>query len=76
MKIAADEDTTTCLGIGEGIGTTLSLRLVPEFGASPVWALLSAGQIAAFPIPAGTGWTMTGQDDFVRRHSSRTDTAP
>jgi hypothetical protein len=44
---------TLCLGIGEGIESTLSLRELPEFGASPVWALLSAGGVAAFPVLSG-----------------------
>src|SRR5215212_1746641 len=53
VKLTPDEDVTTCLGIGEGIETTLSLRLVPEFGPSPVWALLSAGGIEHFPVLSG-----------------------
>src|SRR4051794_26362774 len=36
IKITPDEDVTTCLGVGEGIETTLSLRNLPEFGRSPV----------------------------------------
>lgn len=53
VKLTADENVTLCLGIGEGIESTLSLRLAPEFGASPVWALLSAGQVAMLPVLAG-----------------------
>ena len=53
VKLTPDEDVTLALGIGEGIETTLSLRELPEFGASPVWALLSAGGVAAFPVLAG-----------------------
>jgi hypothetical protein len=53
VKITADPDVTLCLGIGEGIESTLSLRELPEFGASPVWALLSAGGVAAFPVLSG-----------------------
>jgi hypothetical protein len=53
IKLTPDENVTTCLGIGEGVETTLSLRNVPEFGCSPVWSLLSAGGIASFPILAG-----------------------
>jgi putative DNA primase/helicase len=44
---------TLAVGIGEGIETTLSLRELPEFGASPTWALLSAGGVAAFPVLSG-----------------------
>ena len=53
VKLTDDADVTTGIGIGEGIETTMSLRMAPEFGASPIWALLSAAQVAAFPIFAG-----------------------
>jgi putative DNA primase/helicase len=53
IKLTPDEDVTTCLGVGEGIESTLSLRLAPEFGPSPVWCLLSAGGISAFPVLPG-----------------------
>ena len=50
VKLTPDENVTLCLGIGEGIESTLSMRVVREFGASPVWALLSAGQVKQFPV--------------------------
>ena len=50
VKLAPNADVTICLGIGEGIETTLSMHLVAEFGASPIWSLLSAGQIDRFPV--------------------------
>ena len=50
VKLTANADVTLCLGIGEGIETTLSMHLVAEFGASPIWSLLSAGQIDRFPV--------------------------
>jgi putative DNA primase/helicase len=53
IKLTADENVTTCLGIGEGIETTLSLRLLPEFGCSPTWSLISAGGIENFPVLNG-----------------------
>ncbi len=53
VKLSADEDVTTCLGIGEGIESVLSLRLTAEFGMSPVWALISAGGLEVFPVLAG-----------------------
>ena len=53
VKITPDEQVTLCIGVGEGIESALSLRLAPEFGASPVWGLLSQGQLRAFPILAG-----------------------
>jgi hypothetical protein len=52
IKLTPDEDVTTCLGVGEGLETTLSLQTRREFGRSPVWCLLSAGGIEAFlPLP-------------------------
>lgn len=65
VKLTDDADVTLCLGIGEGIESTLSLRLAVEFGASPVWALLSAGQVAAFPVLAGIEslWIAVDHDD-------------
>jgi hypothetical protein len=53
VMLTAAEEVTTCLGIGEGIESTMSLRLVPEFGTSPVWSLLSAGGIERFPVLSG-----------------------
>ncbi|WP_342143905.1 DUF7146 domain-containing protein [Methylobacterium fujisawaense] len=53
VKLTPDEEVTTCLGIGEGIETTLSLRRLPEFGASPVWSVLNAGGITSFPVLPG-----------------------
>ncbi|MCJ2069400.1 toprim domain-containing protein [Methylobacterium sp. J-030] len=53
VKLTADADVTTCLGIGEGIETTLSLRSTPEFGSSPVWSLISASNVEAFPVLSG-----------------------
>jgi hypothetical protein len=53
VKLTDDAEVSTCLGIGEGIESTLSLRLIPEFGASPVWSLLTAGGIKAFRVLPG-----------------------
>lgn len=53
VKLTPDADVTTVLGIGEGIESTLSLRKLPEFGATPVWALLAANQMARLPVLAG-----------------------
>lgn len=53
IKITPDADVTLALGIGEGIESTLSLRDLPEFGASPVWSLLTAGGVAGFPVLSG-----------------------
>jgi len=53
IKLTPDEDVTSCLGIGEGLDSTLSLQLAREFGSSPVWCLLSAGGIGSFPPLSG-----------------------
>jgi hypothetical protein len=53
IKFTPDEDVTTCLGIGEGLESTLSLCRTPEYGPSPVWSLISAGGVERFPVLAG-----------------------
>ncbi|MEG9525085.1 MAG: toprim domain-containing protein [Hyphomicrobiales bacterium] len=63
VKLTADEEVTTCLGIGEGIETTLSLRRLPEFGASPVWSVLNAGGITSFPVLPGIEVLWIAVDD-------------
>jgi hypothetical protein len=50
IKIDADAHVTTGLAIGEGIETCLAAR---QLGFRPVWALGSAGAIAAFPVLPG-----------------------
>jgi len=62
IKITPDEDVTTCLGIAEGLETTLSFGLFREFGHSPVWALLSANGIAKFPVLSGIETVWIGVD--------------
>ena len=53
IKLTPHEDVTVCLGIGEGIETSLSLQCLPEFGPSPIWALISAPGLASFPRLSG-----------------------
>lgn len=53
VKLTADAEVATCLGVGEGIESILSLQCLPEFGRSPVWALLNAGGITALPVLTG-----------------------
>lgn len=64
VKLTHDEDVTACLGIGEGIETTLSLRRSTEFGESPVWSLLAAGGISTLPVLPGIEalWIATDHD--------------
>ena len=53
IKLTPDADVTTCLGIAEGVETALSMRRVPEFGASPVWSLISEAGVRRFPALSG-----------------------
>jgi putative DNA primase/helicase len=52
IKIDPDDSVTTGLTIGEGLETCLAAR---QTGFRPVWALGSAGAIAAFPLLDGVG---------------------
>ncbi|KPL55473.1 hypothetical protein ABB55_27230 [Prosthecomicrobium hirschii] len=74
VKLTPDAEVTLCLGVGEGIESTLSLRYVPEFGRSPVWALLNAGQVEAFPVIPGIEalWFAVDHDEAGIRASQRT----
>ena len=79
VKLTPDEMVTMCLGAGEGIETTLSMRLRPQFGASPVWSLLTDGGVRTFPVLAGIGCLFIAVDndangagqDAARRCSAR-----
>jgi hypothetical protein len=53
VKLTPDEEVSTCLGIGEGLESTLSLRAVPEFGLSPIWSLIAAGGTERLPVLSG-----------------------
>jgi len=52
IKIDPDDSVTGGLTIGEGLETCLAAR---QAGFYPVWALGSAGAIAAFPVLEGVG---------------------
>ena len=64
IKLTPDDDVTLCLGVGEGLETTLSLRGVEEFGGSPLWCLLNAGNLGALPVLPGieTLWVCVDND--------------
>lgn len=49
VRLSDDCEVTAGLGIAEGIETALAT------GFRPIWACLSAGQLAAFPVLAGIG---------------------
>lgn len=65
IKLTPDQGVTTCLGIGEGIESALSLRNMPEFGPSPVWSLISAGGVEGFPMLSGVEslWIAVDHDE-------------
>ena len=61
IKIDADADIEQGLAIGEGFETCLAGRMM---GFRPVWALGSAGAIAAFPLLGGVdGLTILAETD-------------
>jgi putative DNA primase/helicase len=62
VKLSPDEEVTYGLAIAEGIETTLSLRLMPDWSASPVWACLFAGNLADFPLLSGIETLVVGVD--------------
>jgi Toprim domain len=41
------------LGVAEGLETALSMRLLPEFGATALWALVDAHNLESFPVMNG-----------------------
>lgn len=47
VRLSADDEVTSALGIAEGIETALAVPF------RPVWSCLSAGQLAAFPVLDG-----------------------
>ena len=53
IKLTPDEEVDSCLGVGEGVETTLSLQLLREFGRTPIWSLISAGGVEHFPVLPG-----------------------
>lgn len=53
IKLWPDETVTGVVGIGEGIESTLSLNRIPDLAALPVWSVLSANGVRAFPVLPG-----------------------
>lgn len=53
VKLTDDADVTKVIAIGEGIETALSIRELTDLGNMPVWSVLSANGIAAFPVLPG-----------------------
>jgi putative DNA primase/helicase len=53
VKLTPDTAVETCLGLGEGIETVLSLRDIVGLETLPVWSVLAANRLAVFPVLAG-----------------------
>jgi hypothetical protein len=64
VKLTDDAEVTTVLAIGEGIETALSIQQLPDLKAMPVWSVLSAGGLVAFPNLPGieTLWLAADND--------------
>jgi len=64
IKLAGDADVDRVLAIGEGIETTLSIRRMPGLELMPLWAVLSANGIQAFPeLPGLEAVWVTADND-------------
>lgn len=73
VKLTADAEVTYCLGIGEGVETSLSLQGIPEFGDTPVWALLNASGVAGFmPLPGIESLWIAVDHDLAGEEASAT----
>jgi putative DNA primase/helicase len=64
IKLTDDADVERVIAIGEGIETALSIRRLPGLEQLPVWAVLNAGGIQAFPELRGIEavWIATDHD--------------
>lgn len=65
VKLTPEADLGACLGVGEGIESTLSLQLIPEFAGSAVWSLISSGGIKKLPVLPGIDglWIAVDHDE-------------
>lgn len=76
VKLTPDEDVTLAIGIAEGIETALSLQRLPEWRDSPVWSVLNAAGMRAFPLLAGIETLVIGVDhDAAGEAAARVVTA-
>jgi len=77
VKLSEDADVTRVVAIGEGIETTLSIRALPDLGTMPIWSLLSARGIEAFPVLPGieTVWIAMDNDESGTGQRSAETTA-
>lgn len=72
VKLTDDADVTKVIAIGEGIETALSIRELTDLGNMPVWSVLSANGIAAFPVLPGieSVWIAADNDASGTGHNA------
>ncbi len=75
IKLTSDENVTIALGIGEGIESALSLRVLPEWSGSPVWSLLSKNGVREFPVMTAVETLMIAVDHDEQRDGQKAATA-
>lgn len=63
IMLTPHADVSTVIAIGEGIETTLSIRNLVDLEAMPVWSLMAANQLAAFPALTGLECLWIGVDN-------------
>ena len=69
VRLSPDDDVTLGLGIAEGIETSLAILGI---GWAPVWACLSAGGIAKFPVlPGVEALTIFNDHDDAGQRAAR-----
>ena len=70
IKLDADDAVTHGLAIGEGLETAMTAR---QLGLRPVWALGSAGAIAAFsPLAGIQSLTILAENDDANAKATNT----
>lgn len=68
VRLSPDESVATGLATAEGIETALAV--IGNFGVSPVWAALSAGTLARFPVLSGVECLSIFADNDASRTGS------
>jgi len=70
VKLTPDEDVTHGLGIGEGLETCLSV--MGNFGFRPMWATLTTGIMATFPVLSGIEFLTIWADNDPTKANGKT----
>jgi hypothetical protein len=74
IKLTSDDCVTVVIAIGEGIETILSIPELPALSNMPVWSLISAGGVTAFPALPGieSVWIVADNDaSKTGQHAAR-----